>query len=103
MIAIAIGESIYLYSGETGKLEKTIENIFNDNIVAMEFESLGTKLFVAGDRQVRVFVNITGYKVAIDIAKEKLKNKKLSSGVQQRLESQIEEYEKIINQHESLL
>lgn len=99
VIAIAVASTVYLFSGTTGVLDATISDIFNDNIVAMEFESVGVQLFVAGDRQVRVFHNITGYKVAMDLAKEKLKNKKNSTAVQQRLEMQIEEYQEIIKKH----
>lgn len=65
----------------------------------MEFDALGTQLYVAGDRQVRIFTNITGYKVGVIIAKEKLKDKKNSTATQDRLEAQIEEYEAIIKQH----
>lgn len=77
----------------------TIVDIFNDHIVAMEFDSVGFQLFVAGDRQIRVFNNVTGYRVGIELAKEKLKNKKISTAIQQRLEDQIEEYQEIIMKH----
>lgn len=100
VIAIAVGENIQIFSGLTGELDTKINGIFNDNIVAMEFDSLGTQLYVAGDRQIRIFTNITGYKVGVITAKEKLKDKKNSTATQDRLESQIEEYEAIIKQHE---
>lgn len=77
----------------------TIADIFNDHIVAMEFDAVGFQLFVAGDRQIRVFNNVTGYRVGIELAKEKLKNKKISTAIQQRLEDQIEEYQEIIMKH----
>lgn len=99
VIAIAVASTVYLFSGTTGILDATISDIFNDNIVTMEFESLGAQLFVAGDRQVRVFHNVTGYKVAMNLAKEKLTNKKISTAIQQRLEMQIEEYQEIIKKH----
>lgn len=100
VIAIAVGTNVHIFSGLTGELDATIDGIFNDNIVSIEFDSLGTQLFVAGDRQVRIFTNITGYKVGVVVAKEKLKDKKNSSATQDRLESQIEEYEAIIKLHE---
>ena len=100
VIAIAVGSDVQLFSGLTGEIDATIKGIFNDNIVAMEFETLGTQLFVAGDRQVRVFNNITGYKVGLIIAKNKLKDKKISYGLQERLEAQIDEYEEILKKHE---
>lgn len=76
----------------------TIENIFNDHIVAIAFDPLGLQLFVAGDRQIRVFHNVTGYKVGILAAKEKLKDKKVSMATRERLELQIEENESFISQ-----
>lgn len=100
VIAIAVGTDVQLYSGLTGELETKIEGIFNDNIVAIGFDSLGTQMFCAGDRQVRIFENITGYKVGIKVAQEKLKDSKISSAQKDRLESQIEEFEAIVKQHE---
>lgn len=75
-----------------------IENIFNDHIMTIGFDPLGLKVFVAGDRQVRVFHNITGYKVGIASAKEKLKDKKISMATRERLEQQVAEHESFISQ-----
>lgn len=100
VIAIAVGSDVQLYSGITGDLDIKIEGIFNDNIVAMDFESLGNQLFVAGDRQVRIFTNITGYKIGTEEAKKKLKDPKISTAQRDRLESQVEEFEEIIKQHQ---
>lgn len=89
-----------LYSGLTSDLDIEIDGIFNENIIAIGFDGLGENLFVAGDRQVRVFVNVTGYKVGIILAKEKLKDGKISSATRERLESQIDEFEVIVNQYQ---
>lgn len=83
-------------------LDSTIEGIFNDNIVNIKFDSLGTQLFVAGDRQVRVYQNIVGYKVGLHLAKEKSMDKKNSSATQERLESQIEEFTAILEKYQAL-
>lgn len=100
VVAIAVGTDVQLFSGLTGELDATIDGIFNDNILVIDFDSLGLHLFVAGDRQVRIFDNITGYKVGLQTAKEKLKDKKNSTATQERLEAQIEEYEAILKKHE---
>ena len=100
VIAIAVGSDVQLFSGVTGELDTKIEGIFNDNIVVMEFESLGNQLFVAGDRQVRIFVNITGYKIGINEAKTKLKDPKISTAQRDRLEAQVEEYEAVVQQYQ---
>lgn len=96
VIAIAVGSSVQLFSGLTGELDITIDGIFNDNIVSIGFDFMSTQLFVAGDRQVRIFNNITGCKVGLVVANGKLKDKKNSTAVQERLEAQIEEYEEIL-------
>lgn len=70
--------------------------------MSIAFDPLGLQLYVVGDRQVRVFHNITGYKVGIEVAKEKLKDKKTSVATRERLENQIEEYEDIIAQNDEL-
>lgn len=100
VIAIAVGSDVQIFSGLTGEVDVTITGIFNDNIQAIGFDFLGTQFFVAGDRQVRIFNNITGCKVGLVIAKNKLKDKKNSSAVQDRLEAQIEEYEEMLKKHE---
>ncbi|CRK97573.1 CLUMA_CG010959, isoform A [Clunio marinus] len=98
VIAIAVGCDVYLFSGITGELDYKIEGIFNNNIVAMKFEA--TQLFVAGDRQIRAFHNITGYKVAISIAKEKIKERNITTATYERLERQIEDFKAILKEHE---
>lgn len=98
VIAIATGSDVQLFSGLTGELDMTIENIFNDHIMAIGFDPVGLQFFVAGDRQIRVFHNITGYKVEIAAAKEKLKDKKISMATKERLELQISEHESFISQ-----
>lgn len=97
VVAIATGSDVQLFSGLTGELDMTIENIFNDHIMAINFDPTGLQVFVAGDRQVRVFHNITGYKVGIAAAKEKLKDKKISMATRERLELQIAENESFIS------
>lgn len=96
VIAIAVGNNIHLFSGLTGQLDETIENVFNDHVMSIAFDSLGLQLFVAGDRQVRVFHNMTGYKVGIAAAHEKLKDSRITSATQERLEKQIQEYQQFI-------
>jgi hypothetical protein len=98
VIAIAVGNCIQLFSGVTGELDEVIESVFNDHIMAIAFDFTGLKLFAAGDRQVRVFHNVTAYKVGGVAAREKLKEARITSATQERLEKQIEEYEEFIEQ-----
>lgn len=99
-IAIGYGTTVCFYSGLTGILDIVVEKMFNDHITAIEFDTEGKYLFVSGDRQVRIFENITGYKVGIENAQKKLKNQIMATATRERLELQIEEYEGIIKKHE---
>lgn len=66
--------------------------------MAIGFDSMGLQLYVAGDRQVRVFHNLTGYRVAITAAKEKLKDAKLTMASRTRFEQLVEVNETFLSQ-----
>lgn len=98
VIAIACNTSVALYSGLTGELDTVISHIFNDGCTAMKFDPTGKLLFLAGDKQVRVFHNITGYKVDNEVAKSMLKQNQ-TNATKERLNSQIANYEEFIKNH----
>jgi hypothetical protein len=91
VIAIASGSDVELFSGVTGELDAKIESIFEDHIMAIGFDPLGLQLFVAGDRQIRVFFNLSAHRVRSLVAQQKLREEKVSEIVRDRLESQIAE------------
>lgn len=98
VVAIAIGTSVSLYSGLTGELDSKISHIFNDNCTAIKFDSTGKLLFLAGDKQVKVFHNVTGYKVDNEVAKSMLKQNQ-TTATKERLLLQIANFEKFIEEH----
>lgn len=92
VVAIAVYNTIYLYSAINGKLDAKISDIYSGAITKLMFDGLGHYLFAAGPRTVHIFHNVTGYKTNIHIAKEKLKEKQ-TSATKERLEKQIEDCE----------
>lgn len=54
------------------------------------FDALGKYVLTSGERHIRVFHNVTGYKCAIASAKEKLKQNQ-TSATKERLENLITE------------
>ncbi|XP_057659112.1 transducin beta-like protein 2 isoform X3 [Diorhabda carinulata] len=90
VLAIATSNNVALYSTWTTELDYKIENVYEDTITAIMFDSTGKYLLTAGDKQIRVFHNVTGYKCDIATAKEKLKEN-VTSATKERLLSLIKE------------
>lgn len=58
----------------------------------MLFESSGKFVFASGDKHIRVFHNVTGYRCNIATAKEKLKHNQ-TSATKERLQNLIKDSE----------
>uniref|UniRef100_U5EHC5 Putative ws beta-transducin repeat protein n=1 Tax=Corethrella appendiculata TaxID=1370023 RepID=U5EHC5_9DIPT len=97
VVAITKGGSVMLYSVKTGLQDILIENIYTE-ITSIKFDEFGKFLYTTGDKYVRIFHNITGYKESLLTAQEKLKQTK-TSAMKDRLEQQIGEYEEIIEKY----
>ncbi|XP_014479620.1 PREDICTED: mRNA-capping enzyme [Dinoponera quadriceps] len=72
VLVIAHGSSISFYSTITGVLDNTIEDLFIGPITCLAFEAAGEYLLVSGDKHIKIFRNVTGYRTAIESAKRKL-------------------------------
>lgn len=92
VIAIASNNKLMFYSALSGKCDKIIENIYTGPITALLFDSLGKYVLTAGERHVRVFHNVTGYRTFIAATKEKFRQS-VSSAQKERMTKQIEEAE----------
>lgn len=88
VIVISTFNSLAFYSTFTGKLDCTIENIYDGPITAILFDSTGKYILTSGDKQIRVFHNVTGYRCNIETAKEKLKESQ-TSATKERLQKLI--------------
>lgn len=65
------------------------------------FDSTGHYLLTSGDKQIRVFHNVTGYRTSIDTAKEKLKEN-VTSATRERLQKLIKEHQDFLNSIENV-
>lgn len=64
-------------------------------ITCLAFDAAGEYVLVAGDRHIKVFSNITGYRVAIESAKRKLTQRQ-TSATKERLEKLVEDNRKFL-------
>lgn len=88
VVAIANGCDIALYSATTGELEEEFHGVHSAKITDLKFDINSRFLVSTGDRAIRVFHNVTGYRAAIQDMQTMLK-KTTNDGVRQRLEQQI--------------
>ncbi|KAJ8922903.1 hypothetical protein NQ315_001445 [Exocentrus adspersus] len=88
VIVIATFNTLSFYSTLSGDLDYTIENVYSGKITSLLFDSTGKYLLTAGDKQIRVFHNVTGYRCNIQSAKEKLKESQ-TSATRERLQKLV--------------
>lgn len=95
MVAIATGSTVELFSAIDGRRDNVLEHIYDSPINALLFDPLGKYFLTAGDRHVRVFHNVTGYKVSAAAARLRLKSVQ-TEAQRERLEKTIEDCEKFV-------
>lgn len=100
VIAIASGNSIEIFSTTNGVRDRVIERIYTGEIVAIAFDPLSKWILTAGDRFVRIFHNVTGYKQANDVARQKLKQTQITTATRERLTKLIEDNEEFLKKFE---
>ncbi|XP_074036178.1 transducin beta-like protein 2 isoform X4 [Leptinotarsa decemlineata] len=95
VIVITTSNKMSFYSASTAKLDNTIENVFLGDITSLMFDSTGKYILVSGDKQIKIFHNVTGYRCTIETAKEKLKEHQ-TSATKERLQKLITECQDFI-------
>lgn len=122
VVAIATGTSIQFFSAISGNNEGTINQLCSGKylnfellqstqfprskscilgqITTLQFDSTGKYLLVCADRYVRIFHNVPGYKVALEVAQEKLRQPKISAATRERIEFQIAENDAFLKKFE---
>ncbi|XP_014605849.1 PREDICTED: transducin beta-like protein 2 [Polistes canadensis] len=88
VLVITHGSSLSFYNTITGSLDNTIRDIFSNPITCVAFDALGEYVLVSGDKHIKIFRNVTGYRAAITSAKCKLKQRQ-TSATKERLEKLI--------------
>ncbi|XP_017344315.1 transducin beta-like protein 2 isoform X2 [Ictalurus punctatus] len=87
-VAVSNGRDVYMYSASSGELEEEFHNVHSEDITDLKFDINNRFLVSSGDRAIRVFHNVTGYRAAIADMQAQLK-KSTNAGVKQRLQQQI--------------
>ncbi|CAG0896704.1 unnamed protein product [Cyprideis torosa] len=90
-VALGWETSLLLYSAGSGTLEGVIENVHTEPITRVLFEPGSEFVLSAGDKVIRVFHNVVGYKATIQELQDKRKRPNLTSAMKERLDSQIRE------------
>lgn len=92
MHSLLSGNSLAFYSVQTGECDNLIEDIYSGPISCLLFDSLGKYVLTGGEKHVRVFHNVTGYRATIASIQAKMRQP-LSSAQKERMEQQIQEAE----------
>ncbi|XP_067008811.2 transducin beta-like protein 2 [Anabrus simplex] len=92
VVAVSSGSSLSFFSVLSGECDGTIENVYPGPITCLLFDALGKFLLTAGDKHIRVFHNVTGYRTSIASNRAKLRQS-VSSAQKERIEQQIRECE----------
>lgn len=92
VIVIGTANLLQFYSTIDGNLDNVMHNIYTGNITSILFDSFGKYLLTTGDKQVRIFHNVTGYRCSIKDAKNKLREQQ-TSATKERLQQLIKDCE----------
>lgn len=88
VLVISHGSSLSFYSTVSGSFDTTIDDIFSGPITCLAFDAAGEYLLAAGDKHIRIFRNIPGYRTTIESSKKKLEQRQ-TSATRERLEKTI--------------
>lgn len=92
VVAVSNGSDIAMYNAITGELEEEFQSVHSEYITDLKFDINSRFLVSTGDRAIRVFHNVIGYRATIQDMQTMLK-KASNDGVKQRLEQQITDAE----------
>jgi transducin beta-like protein 2 len=78
-LAVSIDNNLYFYNPLTAKLDMSIEGIFQDVVNEIRYSNDNKYLAVCGDRNVKIFHNVTGFRSTIEDCNMKLAQAKTES------------------------
>ncbi|XP_077995758.1 transducin beta-like protein 2 [Glandiceps talaboti] len=96
-VAIATGYDVSLYDATSGEEEETFREIHSLPVSTLAFSPSSKYLVTAGDKHLRVFHNVAGYKACIADMEDKMRKSTTSQAMKGRLESMIKEYTEALN------
>ncbi|KAL7848511.1 hypothetical protein AOLI_G00232290 [Acnodon oligacanthus] len=95
-VAVSSGRDVAVYSAVSGQLEEEFHSVHSEDITDLRFDVNNRFLVCSGDRAVRVFHNVTGYRAAVQDMQALLK-KAANDGVRQRLQQQLLDAQKALD------
>ncbi|XP_041052693.1 transducin beta-like protein 2 isoform X2 [Carcharodon carcharias] len=90
VVAISSGFNITVHSAKTGKQEEEFLNVHGEEIADLAFDINSRFLVSCGDRAIRVFHNVVGYRAVIEEMESRLK-KATNEAMRERLQQQIDD------------
>lgn len=90
VVAIANKNKIYWYDASSAELIDVVEHPHSEGVSCILFDKESRWLLTSGDKHIRVFNNVPGYKVRLRQLKEKLRTAN-TAGMKERLEKQVSE------------
>ncbi|XP_063225822.1 transducin beta-like protein 2 isoform X4 [Bacillus rossius redtenbacheri] len=94
VVVVAHGNSLSFFSVLTGERDSCIDDIYTSGaITCVQFDPLGKYVLAAGEKHVRVFHNVTGYRTAVVSLQERLRQPGVSSAQKERMQQQIADAE----------
>ncbi|XP_033627085.1 transducin beta-like protein 2 [Asterias rubens] len=88
-VAIASGVRIMVYNATTGEEEESFEDVHTQPITKIGFDPSNRFLVSCGDRHIRVFHNVVGYRSNIASMEKKIKMSTTTKTQKERMQSQI--------------
>jgi len=96
VVAIGTDSSIYIYSTSSGELLSELKGVHNAPIRCIRFDPTSRFLLSTGDKYVRVFHNVPGFKVSISQLTAKLREAS-GQALKERIQLQIKEAQTMVN------
>ncbi|GCB59910.1 transducin beta-like protein 2 [Scyliorhinus torazame] len=90
VVAISSGFSISVHSAKTGKQEEEFLNVHGEEIADLAFDINSRFLVSCGDRAIRIFHNVVGYRAVIEEMEGRLK-KATNEAMRERLQQQVDD------------
>lgn len=92
VVVVGIGTTLLWYNANTGEFLQEISHVHQEPFTSMSFDGVGNYLLTTGDKRMRVFYNVPGFKINVEELKVKLQ-KASSEGMKTRIKEQIADLE----------
>jgi hypothetical protein len=92
VVVIADGRDLTFFSSETGEERGSVTGVHGEDITSVVFDNESRWVVTAGDKHIRVFHNVPGFKLRLQDLRTKLP-RATTGGMKDRLEQQISETE----------